>query len=288
MLASLDGVTTIAQEATQVAAKERFIFYFCSILVPVNLFKVSSPTGTMKFGFIFIIGFLALLPFGSALTQVTIYIDGVGDALFLGESDDRIVLPEGVVLSTEGRINGYTSTLTEKEAEQWRFSYTLPNSEMVVVLPEGAVIKSISKGEITVERGQIAVYAVNETSIRYTIEKPTSSNGLGTFITIIGALVAIVVIGYLANYKNREKSVRSVTSKRKRTDKLDVISSVLSERENLILDKLKASGKTKMSYLRKACDMPKASFSRHIHELVKKKLIALSGEGKNKFVALRR
>jgi uncharacterized membrane protein len=50
--------------------------------------------------------------------------------------------------------------------------------------------------------------------------------------------------------------------------------------------KLRETGKTKMSYLRKACDMPKASFSRHVHELEKKKLVVLSGDGKNKFIEL--
>lgn len=229
---------------------------------------------------------LMLFPFASAFTQVTIYVDPIGDALFLGESDSAPSLPLGVTLK-EGRINGYTSILTEKEGELWRFDYVLPDSEMVVVLPEGAVIKSLSNGEITVERGQIAIYALNGTRISYTIEKSEEANGLGTFITIIGALVALVIIAYLANYRKREGHTQAPRRAR-RVNKLEVISSVLNERENLILEKLKGVGKTKMSYLRKACNLPKASFSRHIHELVRKKLITLSGEGKNKFVSLRR
>jgi len=61
---------------------------------------------------------------------------------------------------------------------------------------------------------------------------------------------------------------------------------VLNDRENVIINNLKKMGKTKMSYLKKACDMPKASFSRHVHELRKKGVVRLSGEGKNKFVEL--
>lgn len=226
-----------------------------------------------------------VLPSVSALTQLTIYVDAAGDALFLGASDESPILPEGITLSN-GKINGYTSTLTQKEGDVWTFSYSLPHSEMIVALPEGAVIKSITKGEISIEQQQIAIYAVNGTTIVYTIQKQETSNGIGTFITIIGALVALVLVAYLANFKNREKHVRNAPPRRKKARRLDVISSVLNERENLILDKLKTTGKVKMSHLRKASELPKASFSRHIHELVKKKLIRLSGEGKNKFVEL--
>jgi uncharacterized membrane protein len=51
---------------------------------------------------------------------------------------------------------------------------------------------------------------------------------------------------------------------------------------------LRETGKIKSSFLRKATQIPKASFSRHIHELEKKKLVRLSGDGKNKFVELTR
>lgn len=43
-----------------------------------------------------------------------------------------------------------------------------------------------------------------------------------------------------------------------------------------------------MSYLRKYCNIPKASFSRHINELENKKLIKKSGLGKNKFIELKK
>ena len=226
-----------------------------------------------------------MLHSASALTQLTLYVDAAGDALFLGASDETPVLPAGITLAN-GRIHGYTSTLTQKEGNSWTFSYALASSEMVIVLPEGAVIKSLSSGEITLEQGQIAVYVVNGTTIRYSIEKKETSNGIGAFVTIIGALIAIVVIAHIANYRNRGRRTRTVLTKRKKVHRLDVISSVLNERENLILEKLRETDKTKMSYLRKSCDLPKASFSRHIHELVKKKLVKLSGEGKNKFVEL--
>ena len=51
-----------------------------------------------------------------------------------------------------------------------------------------------------------------------------------------------------------------------------------------LLKHLKQTGKIKSSFLRKKCDIPKASFSRHLQELERKKLIKRTGEGKNKFV----
>ena len=67
---------------------------------------------------------------------------------------------------------------------------------------------------------------------------------------------------------------------------MEIIKQVLSDREKLILDKLKETGKIKSSYLRKMVDIPKASFSRHIQELEKKGLVKRIGEGKNKIVEL--
>ena len=54
----------------------------------------------------------------------------------------------------------------------------------------------------------------------------------------------------------------------------------------MILDKLKETGRIKGSYLRRACEIPKPSFYRHILELEKKGLVKRSGDGRNKFIEL--
>src|SRR3989344_125771 len=101
----------------------------------------------IKLPLLIIFGIL-LISQASALTQLNIYVDESGDALFLGTTDEQISLPEGINLSN-GRISGYTSSLTAKDSELWSFAYVLAKSEMNVILPEGAVIKNISEGEIT-------------------------------------------------------------------------------------------------------------------------------------------
>ena len=219
----------------------------------------------------------------SALTQLNIYIDESGDALFLGTTDEQVLLPEGINLSN-GRISGYTSSLTAKSGELWSFAYVLAKSEMNVILPEGAVIKNISSGEIAIEGKQIEIFARNSVKISYTIEKTDEINW-SIFVIIIIILI-VFGAGYFAYFRKRKNNVKKVIRKHKTKSKLSIISQVLNDRENAIVDKLRAMGKTKMSYLRKACDMPKASFSRHVHELRKKDIVKLSGEGKNKFVEL--
>ena len=226
---------------------------------------------------------LLLASQASALTQLNIYIDESGDALFLGTTDEQIALPEGIN-NSNGRISGYTSSLTAKSGELWIFNYALSKSEMTIILPEGVMIKNVSSGEITIGGKQIEIFARNSVKISYVVEKADDSN-LGIFVIIIIILI-VFGAGYFAYFRKRKNNVNKVIRRQKTKSKLSIISRVLNDRENAIIGKLKEMGKTKMSYLKKACDMPKASFSRHVHELRKKGLVNLSGEGKNKFVEL--
>ena len=235
--------------------------------------------------------FLLLASQASAITQVNIYVDNIGDALFLGTSDGNVPLPQGVNL-TNGRINGYSSNLTVKEGEMWTFAYSLADSQLQVALPEGAVIKSVSPSEISLKNGQISLYAQDEIRVSYIIEKVNQSSSNSVLLWILITLLLLIGLVYGWNHLKRymknlvSNSIQNREKKRadKDKDRVKVFQHLLHERENLILAKLKETGKVKMSYLRKHCDMPKASFSRHVHELEKKKLIVLSGEGKNKFV----
>ena len=224
----------------------------------------------------------------SGLTQLTLYVDNVGDALFLGTTDVSSLSLPAVVKFSEGQLYGYTSELTRKEGDIWTFSYALQDSELLVVLPKGALIKNISEGEITLQREQLAVYARDSIIISYTIEDIASnkSDFIIPALLILGALLLLGVI-YMLNVHRREKRYNKKLNRpphNSHAKKELLLRSLLHEREHLILKKLKKTGAIKMSYLRKKCDIPKASFSRHVHELEKKKLVKLSGEGKNKTV----
>jgi len=233
----------------------------------------------------------------SAFTVINIFIDESGDAIFIGETDEDIQnqLPPGITLKNT-EVTGITSGLTTKEGELWQFSFFLEGSEFSVILPSGATIIEISGGEISLQGNQILVYTQDQINITYTLDQGPRILGSQASVPLILLLVAalVILIVFLINYTKREKEKEEQEKKRakparkkpKNQDKLAILKQVLSDREKLIIDKLKQTGKVKSSQLRKLSDIPKASFSRHIQELEKKGLIKRTGEGKNKFVEL--
>ena len=216
----------------------------------------------------------------SAYTYLNIYIEENGEAVFLGETDESPILPEGVSLEN-GIIRGATQSLTSKQGLTWTFSYFLQGSELNIILPEGAVVKSITRGEISIDDNQISIFVNEGTDMQYIISQEEKQKNIFLILGIIIILLIISIIFYFKFYTKKKKP------KIKEQNKLDIIKQVLSEREKLILDKLKLAGKIKSSHLRRLTELPKASFSRHIHELEKKSLIKRSGEGRNKFVELK-
>ena len=249
-----------------------------------------------KIFLMFVFAILLGMPGVFALTQVNIYVDGAGDALFLGFTDDGTNLPDGIKVE-DGKVSGFTSALTTKSGELWTFETFLKNTEMNVILPEGAKIINVTNGEIFLEGGQIAVYVWEGTQIKYRIEKKDNS-GVGRAAAWIIFIILLVFMVYVINYvlKERKSAKKKTDEKLKKTegkskvgkkfDKAKAIEGILNEREKLIVAALRKVGKTKGSFLRREVDIPKASFSRHIQELEKKGLIKRSGEGRNKFVEL--
>jgi len=222
-------------------------------------------------------------------TYLNIYIDSSGTADFLGETNEtNLSLPSGISLQN-GKITGTTQTLTTKDKDTWKFTYFLRNSEIKAILPEGATVKKITTGEVFLERDRISVYFLNGATIFYTVsDVPISESLSNNNSALLMVLIIIIIAGaFYYWFKLRKKpAAKNTNNKPKKVDKLGIISQVLNDRDKLIIDKLKTTGKVKMSHLRKLCDMPKASFSRHVQELEKKRLLKRSGEGKNKFVEL--
>lgn len=217
----------------------------------------------------------------SALTQVNIYLDDAGNARFLGVTDEHPSLPLGVSVE-KGRVQGTTSALTQKNSTIWVFRYALSNSEMNVILPVGATVMRISGGEITTQQNRIEVYARNEVEVVYSLsEAPARSDALIIVLIIFAAAGA----GYIV-FRHSRNQAKPVVRKRLPNVKKPIVAleQVLNERENLILAKLRETGKVKGSYLRQLCALPKASFSRHVQELAKKGLVKISGDGRNKFI----
>lgn len=254
----------------------------------------------MKKTILFFVIAIFLVQTASAFTFLNIYLDEKGQATFLGETSDVPILPAGINIQGS-TIVGKTQETTSKQGEIWTFSYALEGAEMNIILPKRAVIKSVSNGEISINNNQISISTASSANITYKlneiiVEEETNPNSLLAGL-VLGAIL-IVLIVFLINYSKREKEheelkekveekLIEITAKEaKKPDKLKTISKILNKREKSILSALKKSGKIKQSYLRRLSNIPKASFSRHIQELEKKKLIKRSGEGKNKFVEL--
>lgn len=237
-----------------------------------------------------IVTLLALTPFISAYTYLNIYIDETGEALFLGETNEQLNLPEGVKINKE-TIKGTTQKLTEKKGEDWKFSYNLKGAELYIILPKGAVIKDINNGEITLEKNQLSVYAKENIEILYIIEK---NEGLNYWLFLLVALIVMVSFYFYIHILKRRKEVVVRTLKKKdrarrinKKEKLEVMKQILSDREKIIVNKLGELKEIKYSQLQKILEIPKASFSRHIQELERKNIIKRTGEGKNKIISLK-
>jgi len=219
----------------------------------------------MKVGLILV--FVFLLSGVSATSNLNIFLDESGNALFLGLGDGGINMPEGIIYSN-GRIKGETTSLTNKEGNIWEFKFELENAEMQIILPEGSRILE-TDGEIGIYREQFSIFASDRVSIKYVIEDVESNSLIFVLISLL-----ILIISAIFFSKNKKK-------KRIHIDDL------LNERERKILRELEKSGKIKSSVLRKKVEIPKASFSRHLKELEKKRLISVSGEGRNKIIEKR-
>ena len=222
-----------------------------------------------------------------ATSYISIYLDEAGDATFIGITDNNSseFLPNGIIIEGN-KILGITSELTIKQGKDWKFSFYFNDSLLNVFMPNGAIISNISFGKIKTDENRIIVEVNEGTNIEYVI---TNSNNYYYYVRFI-ILVLIIAGLYILIRKyllKRNKSSARRKNIGRRINKIEMIKEVLNERERLIINNLKGSGKLKMSQLRRVCNIPKASFSRHIQELERKKLIIKSGDGKNKFVELR-
>ena len=236
-----------------------------------------------KTAFILLFALLFLVQPVFAQAELTIYLDERGNAEFFGTANKNISLPSGILLS-EGEIRGSTTQLTSKQGLIWSFSFSLPDSNIQVILPDNSIVKDTS-GEIFLSRNNIGVYAQDSIAIRYTLSQSDKNNNyLPIILSVIVALMLISLIFYY--FKNKKIPINKKVS-RKRIDKFKIIKNTLHERQQFIIENLRKQGKIKSSYLRKICNIPKASFSRHINELEKKGIIKKSGEGKNKFIELK-
>lgn len=225
----------------------------------------------MKKIFLIICFVVILIQFSSAYISLNIYLDEKGEALFLGETDEKILeLPQGIKING-GIIKGTTNSLTNKQGEIWEFSYELIGAELNVVFPKETIIKNLEDGEISFDK-QISIFVEEKIKVNYLIEDSKNYNYL---FYLIGILIFFVSFFCLFRLKLKKRN------------NLEILKQTLNEREKKIIEKLQEVKKIKHSRLQNLVDIPKASFSRHVQELERKDLIKKTGDGKNKFLSLK-
>lgn len=179
----------------------------------------------------------------------------------------------------ENKITGITSALTKKEGEIWTFDLSqFPRYDEIFLeiqlpknLKEIIQINGTNKA-IDLEKKLIIMVGSGspELSIQYTL-----GNYVNYSAIIWPLLALIIIIGFILYKKAKRKKER-----------LNLIMPMISDNEQKIIDLLMKKP-MRQKDLRKHLEIPKASFSRYLSNLEKKKLIIREGEGKNKVVKLK-
>lgn len=206
-----------------------------------------------------------------------IYIQENGDVVFDLESDKELGV-DGTLFSEE-RITGKVSSLTDKQGDVWAFTLSLGNYESILIdvhFPKGVEsIKAIEGVESAISIDERTISLIDSDKklffrAEYTLGNSNSDKG---FYFIVMAL--ILVAGYFVfNKKTKYKK------------RLKQAFPYINDKERKILDLL-MKGSMRQKQVREKLEMPKASFSRYIVNLEKKKLIIREGEGKNKVLRTR-
>ena len=231
----------------------------------------------MKKTLIFLSVFFFLISSVSA-TYITgdIHINELGEAIFKVETDVPLNIPE--LNFKDGKLTGETSVLTSKEKELWTFSLNENSYDSIFLnihLPSN--LNSIStiegnKNIIDIDSKTITIIDENELnfSTSYTLNERKNYAWL---VWLIIFLIASLI--YFAIKKIRSKK-----------QKLKQAFPYINENEQKILEALMNSP-IRQKELRKKLNIPKASFTRYILNLEKKKLIQREGEGKNKILKIK-
>ena len=230
---------------------------------------------------------LSLIANASAYPIINFYIQKNGEVDVIGIGNITI---QGIESKNES-IYGTTTSLIGRRDSMRVFNFSL-NSEadIVVYLPKEAKIEKIEGKNIEIsENNNHKIISQSSDKASIYIEYSFNNNLIVWFILII--LIVLILSFYFLRARNRKEKIKAEkqTNKRK-TDKFRLIKNILNEREKIIIKKLekykKEGIKIKQNQLRKIVNIPKASFSRHLQELEKKKLIRRIGDGRNKRVEM--
>lgn len=228
---------------------------------------------------ILVLVFIFLL--GNASAQYIygdIYITEEGKATFLVNTDINLEL-EGLTFESN-KLTGETNELVSMERGVWSFMLNFGYYETILLdihLPKNIEkINLVEGADYFIGFDQKTLNIIdNNKDLYFYIEYEIGSEKGYVFLYFLGFLVVLflVVVLFIKFNKRKER-------------KLQDIFPFINDKEKEII-KLLMKKPRRQKEIRKKLNIPKASYSRYLVNLEKKKLISREGEGKNKILKLK-
>lgn len=220
---------------------------------------------------------LSLMNFVSAsYISGDIYVYENGNARFDVESDVPLNL-EGLTFNNN-KITGTTEVLTAKNTGTWTFELSLGNYDNILLdinLPKNSNSVSSLQGAdsiMDIENKVITIVDSGKLDFKVSYKlKETANYGWIFWLILFLVLAGIYLL---------------IKKTRKRKEHLEHVFPLINDNEQKIIELLMKKP-MRQKEIRETLGFPKASFSRYLTNLEKKKLILREGEGKNKIVRLK-
>ncbi len=208
-----------------------------------------------------------------------IFIRENGDASFNAKSDVSNLDIGGLSFSYSGDIGGTTSELTSKEGSVWSFNLDLGYYDTILLdihLPKNveSVVSLEGVDNYFDVKNKIVSLIGNEEELYFSVSYETGESVSYFWVYFILLLVFLVLVYFLYFFITKKKT------------KLKNAFPYINDNEKKILDLL-MKGEMRQKQVREKLKIPKASFTRYVCNLEKKKLLDREGSGKNKVLKLR-
>jgi uncharacterized membrane protein len=227
--------------------------------------------------FLWLLLFIILVDYASAsYIAGDVYVDDRGFTRFNVESDVPINL-EGLSFQNN-KITGTTPVLTNKEAGVWTFSMNAGNYSSILLdvhLPKNLnSISSLEGVERVIDPNNQVISLIDSGKLDFRVSYRLKESA--NYSWIFWPVLFVVVLGVYFVIKKT----------RKRKEHLEHVFPLINDNEQKVIELLMKKP-MRQKEIRKVLGFPKASFSRYLINLEKKKLILREGEGKNKVVRLK-
>jgi len=221
----------------------------------------------------FILLFVSINLASASYISGDIFIRGDGSARFNIETDSPFQNPD--LLFENNKLTGTTEVYTSKSGGLWTFSLDTKNYENVLIdihlPPSIKSIVSVSGPQHTIDLETKTISIISSSQDTFVVSYKTEEAINYSWIYWL-LLIAIVTAIFFVYYKIKKRKLR-----------FENIMPIINEKEQKIIDLLMKKS-MRQKEIRKLLEIPKASFTRYILNLEKKKLITREGDGKNKVV----